>query len=311
MHNLQVFLFGRFCLRIAGQEMRELKASKAQELLSYLLLHHTRPHHREALAAMLWEDDMSNTQSRRYFRRVLWQLQSVLAAFGESPDSPILFIDEEWIQFNLQAPIWVDALFFEQTYKLVQDIPGHYLDSEQAHLLQQAVQVYQSDLLNGWYHEWCLFERERLQLILLDALDKLMLFAEVSGKYEAGIIYGIDILRRDKIREHTHCQLMRLFYLSGNRTAALCQYKQCAIILENELGIKPAQATEILRQQIEADQSIDDLFTRIQNITFSRSKNTFLFQKMYDELLQIHNILMTIQHRVENQMEVVETALKE
>jgi hypothetical protein len=40
------------------------------------------------------------------------------------------------------------------------------LNEAQAQLLKDAVNLYCGDLLEGWYQDWCLFERERLQSIL-------------------------------------------------------------------------------------------------------------------------------------------------
>jgi len=40
--------------------------------------------------------------------------------------------------------------------------------------LQEAVRLSYADLLEGWYQDWCLYERERLQNIYLLILDKLM-----------------------------------------------------------------------------------------------------------------------------------------
>ena len=47
---------------------------------------------------------------------------------------------------------------------------------------------------------------------------------------------------------------MRLHYMTGNRTAALRQYRACVEALDEELGVGPAQSTQRLYQQICSDQ---------------------------------------------------------
>ncbi|NIN69138.1 MAG: hypothetical protein GTO63_31510, partial [Anaerolineae bacterium] len=82
----------------------------------------------------------------------------------------------------------------------------------------------------------CLYERERLQNMYLAILDKLVSYSEVQGAYEAGLGYGSRILSYDGARERTHRRLMRLYYLAGDRTAALRQYDSCVEALRRELA---------------------------------------------------------------------------
>ena len=59
--------------------------------------------------------------------------------------------------------------------------------------------------------------------------------------------------------ERAHRRLMRLHYLSGDRTGALRQYAQCVSALDEELGVKPAQRTQVLYDQIRADCLIETI----------------------------------------------------
>jgi DNA-binding SARP family transcriptional activator len=89
--------------------------------------------------------------------------------------------------------------------------------------------------------------------MFLMMLDKLMAYSEAAGRYENGISYGARILGCDRAREHTHRRLMRIFYLSGDRTSALRQYDRCVTALREELGVKPARKTTALLDQIRDD----------------------------------------------------------
>jgi DNA-binding SARP family transcriptional activator len=82
----------------------------------------------------------------------------------------------------------------------------------------------------------------------------MMDFCESRRLYENGLAYGEQILRYDRARERTHRKLMRLFYLAGDRTAALRHYEKCVAALREELGVEPAKRTRLLYRQIEADQ---------------------------------------------------------
>jgi DNA-binding SARP family transcriptional activator len=78
------------------------------------------------------------------------------------------------------------------------------------------------------------------------ALDKLMVFHASSGNFESAIACGERILEREDTREITHRGMMRLYWLLGDRDAAVAQYERCETILKQTLGIKPMPATRRL-----------------------------------------------------------------
>lgn len=253
MNVLHVSLFGKLHVQLDGQVLTGLNARKAQELLCYLLLYRDRPHPREALADLLWGGN-STARSKKYLRQALWQLQAALDCQSEPTDGRLLIVEPDWLQLNTEADLWLDVAVFEQAFDPARRVPGRELDASRARTLHSAAQLYRGDLLEGWYHDWCLYERERLQNMYLAMLDKLMGYCEAHHDYEAGLAYGTCILRFDLARERTHRRLMRLYCLAGDRTAALRQYERCAAVLDEELGVRPAKRTLVLYQQIRADQ---------------------------------------------------------
>src|SRR6266852_2020965 len=160
MCGLTFSLFGKFSVRRDSQPVDGLDAAKEQELLGYLLIHRDRPHPREALAALLW-GETSTEKSKKYLRQALWRLQHALSGGVKEPK--VLSVEHDWVQFNLQGELSLDVATFERAYALSQGPPGSHLSPETARALQDAVQLYKGDLLDGWYQDWCLFERERLQ----------------------------------------------------------------------------------------------------------------------------------------------------
>jgi DNA-binding SARP family transcriptional activator len=254
--DLHVFMFGKLQIYFREQALDILSARKVQELFCYLLLHRGRPHPREALASLLWGDG-STTRSKKYLRQALWQLQAELDVYTDSGKGRMLLLEPDWVRLNPQANSWIDVAAFEESFGLMRGIMGRELDAHQAQTLQSAVNLYRGDLLEGWYQDWCLFERERLQNMYLMMLDKLIGYCEAHEDYEAGLEYGTCILRHDGARERTHRRMMRLYYLSGHRTAALRQYERCAAALSEELGVEPSKRTLALLQQIQADRLED------------------------------------------------------
>lgn len=249
--TLHISLFGRFQVLHDNLPVAGFEARKVQELFSYLLLYRNRTHARETLAGTLWGDSTTG-QARKYLRQALWQLQSALD--GELTSSASwLWVDADWLRLSSGAHLQLDVELLESAYGLTRGVPGYQLSEEQVAALALALEVYQGDLLEGWYQDWCLFERERLQNMYLDLLEKMLNCCEARGEYERGVDYGMRSLRYDYARECTHRRLMRLYYLAGNRTAALRQYERCVEALHKELGVGPSETTEAVWKQIQGD----------------------------------------------------------
>lgn len=246
MTLLSIQLFGKFTIQADGKRLGGIDSRKVQELLAYLLVYRDRPHPRESLAELLWEAS-STAQSKKYLRQALWQMQQLLP---KAEAEPLIRIEPDWIRISPEASYWLDVAEFESAFAEAQGIPGHQLGEAVAASLDRAAALYRGDLLAGWYSDWCLYERERLQNMWLAMLDKLMSYCEASGQYEAGLAYGTRVLRDDRARERTHRRLMRLAYLAGDRTGALRQYERCVQALEEELSVRPSRQTEELHQQI-------------------------------------------------------------
>jgi DNA-binding SARP family transcriptional activator len=251
---LEIRLFGQVSVRQGGQPLSDLSA-KALELLCYLLLHRERGHSRETLAGVLWPE-ASDSLSKKYLRQTLWQLHSTLvsrAGDGQANGEALLTLDPGWVRVNPNAGWWLDVADFEQAYRLCRETSGWDLTDPQAHALEAAVALYRGDLIETWYQDWCIYERERLQLTYLAMLEQLMGHCEARRWYARGVGYGQCILRYDPARESTHRQLMRLYYRAGDRTTSLRQYDRCAVMVAKHFDVRPSRETVALYHQIRTD----------------------------------------------------------
>lgn len=252
MIQVEILLFGRFSFRYQGVELVGLDLAKVQELLCYLLLYRNRSHARETLAGLLWGDSPA-VQAKKQLRQTLWQLQSALEGLDEKLRHAFLAVEPDWVCLNLTPVVTLDVASFVQAATLTKGIAGHEFDRQQYTLISTAVQFYRGDLLEGYYQDWCLYEREYLQNAYLTMLDKLMDYCIVHQNYEAGLEFGARALRLDRARERTQRQMIRLYYLLGDRTGALRQYQRCVTALREELAVEPAALTVQLYHKIRND----------------------------------------------------------
>ncbi len=310
MKQLTVNLFGKFSARCDEQSLDGLDSSKVQEFFCYLLLYRNRPHAREALAGMLWGDGSTTAQTKKYLRQALWQLQSALDSEQYFSGSPVLLIEADWIQLNPKADLWLDVETFEQAFTLVQGKSVQSLDAQGVESVRRAVQLYQGDLLEGVYQDWCIYERERLQNIYLALLDKLTVYCEINQEYEAGLAYALLTLRYDRARERTHRRLMRLHYLAGDRSTALRQYERCVAALAEELGVKPDKRTLWLYEQICQDclDSPAPPPTKTKTgVPIEPAVNSLT--DVISRLKHLQTILLDVQRQVQQEIETAEIVL--
>ncbi|HEU0177928.1 MAG TPA: bacterial transcriptional activator domain-containing protein [Blastocatellia bacterium] len=302
MSTVKCYLFGQFHLQCDDRIWYGPESAKACELLCYLLIHGLQPQRRERLASLLWED-YSTAQSKKCLRQALWQLQSACASFI-CASSDLILVTPEWVRLNPEVDLWKDISVFEQAYAAAPK--NTELDAGCVQLLDNAVQLYRGDLFEGLYRDWCLFERERLQNVYIAMLDRLMSHCAAHEAYESALAYGAHLLRHDPASERTHQRMMRIQYITGDRTEALRQYERCVAALRDELGVIPAGATTALYERIRAD-DLDPIETTPDTNWYppdAPSMPAFL-----NRLKQIYLTLTGLQKEVRQEIERVEQFL--
>lgn len=307
--TLNIHLFGRFSIHSDEQALSGLDAPRLRELLCYLLLRRGHPHPRETLASMLWGEG-STAKSKKYLRQALWHLKTALESQSRVAQGGVLLVEHDWVQFELRGGLSLDVAAFEQVYEEMRGVSGATLGADQVWRLEEAVRLYRGELLEGWYQDWCLFERERLHNIYLVMLDKLMSYSKEHLEYEMGLRYGALALCQDRARERTHRQLMYLHYMAGDRTTALRQYERCCVALKEELEVKPGEKTVALFEQIRSDR-LRPAPPRAAADPAPPAPSHALLSDVLGRLKDLHRIAVSLQRHVRKDIEAVETALNE
>lgn len=303
----RVALFGAFQIRHGSQAVAGFDTCKVQELFCYLLLNRDQRLTREKVASVLW-GECTTAQSRAYLRKALWQLQAALCGSLERAGMGFLCVENDWIQLNSGGALWLDVAVFEEAFNSVHGVPGEKLEPCAAASLREAVDLYRGDLLQSWYQDWCMHERDRLQSLHLVMLEKLMGYAGAHHDYEIAIEYGERILRYDRAHEQTHREMMRLRYRTGDRTGALRQFERCRAALREELGVEPAGQTVGLHRQI-CDGASEPESLSIARASVEQEPVASSLQGILGRLQQLQTILGDVQRQVAREIKVVETAL--
>lgn len=251
MSRLALYLLGPPRLERDGQPI-EITRRKAVALLAYLAVTGQR-YSRDSLAALLWPE-YDHRRARADLRRMLSVLNKAL-------DDDWLVIDQDTVELNRQADVWLDVVYFQR--RLVEcQRHGHPPTEVCAACLPpltEAISLYRDDFLAGFtlpdsanFDEWQFFQTERLRNDLGQALEHLVECHTSLGEYDAALLYAQRWVELDSLHEPAHRQLMRLYTHLGQRAAALRQYQLCAQTLKEEMNLEPAIETTALFEQIRA-----------------------------------------------------------
>jgi ABC-type transport system substrate-binding protein/DNA-binding SARP family transcriptional activator len=234
MPALRLSLLGSLDIRYDDQRLPTPPTLKSQSLLAYLALRRQRPQPRERLAALFW-GDRPERKARRSLTTALWHIRRCLPP----ADEDLLLSDVHTVQFDPQADLWLDVAEFE-----------FLVSRSELSCLQSAVALYRGDFMDGFYDDWVLDERYRLETLFSEALARLMMGLEAGGEYNGALAIGLRLLQHDPLREDAHRLAMRALCRLGQRNAALEQYRRCQEIVKRELNAEPMPKTVELYQAI-------------------------------------------------------------
>jgi len=233
---LELYVLGKFEARIDGSAVM-LASRPAQSLLAYLALSAGTAHRREKLAGLLWPDaDEDNARSN--LRHALWRIRK---AIEPGPAAlPYLLTDELAVAFNAGSNYWLDAAL------LSAEVNGR----ETLQQLQHSVSVYRGELLPGFYEDWVMLERARLESAfqhrmqrLLDRLVDEQCWPDVLEWAERWVALG-------HAPEPGYRALMLAHHELGDRLRVADAYRRCREALFTELGVEPSPQTRRLYERL-------------------------------------------------------------
>lgn len=252
MGHLRIRLFGCPATSRDGGEWQRQITRSATKLLGYLCLHGQRLHARETLADILWSD-LPAERARRALKTTLWRLRSRLESRnGTGPG--VLIASGGEIGLNWAADVECDATEFYAALEAARAAPS----AATTERLRQTLAGLQGELLEGFYDDWILIERECFNAARVRAWVLLMTEANARADIEPALEFGLAALRDDPLRESIHRSVIRLHMALGQRVQALRQYETCRRLIAQELGIEPmpetlALADAILRGECSAE----------------------------------------------------------
>ena len=230
---LQLKLFGSPQISYQGQPLTGFVSAKVRALLIYLAVT-ARPHSRDHLAHLLWEDTPASMKTN--LRKALSNLRQLIGDLLVEEGKELIALDPQ--------RCWVDVVAFEHALK--------------SGALTEAAQLYTADFLDGFnpslsyeFEAWTLREQSRLKSGMVDLLRKLATQQETRHTLPEAIQTVRRLLDLEPWQEESHRWLMTLLAKNGQRGAALAHFEVCKGVLQEELAVAPSAETLQLVAQIQ------------------------------------------------------------
>lgn len=245
MSGLSIELLGVPVVRVNDQPI-EFSRRKSLALVAYLAATRNAAH-RDSLAALFFPE-LDAVRARAGLRRVL-------SAISETPAVSWLIADRETIDLRRGASVWVDLDDFE---RLAQKTSVEDLSA--------AAALYRDHFMAGFtlkdspeHDEWLALQTQAYQQKFLYVLERLAVLHMDAREYERALSVTRRWLAVDPLHEIGQFQLMRLYALTGHRSAALSQYEAYSRLLANELGAQPSSELTELYDAILRDEKPPNL----------------------------------------------------
>jgi len=247
MAALEINLFGAPELTVRGRPGKA-RSAKTLALLAFLALEADRAHSRERLAALLW-GGFTEGAARQSLRQALYSLSGL--ADGELTG---------WIDAGHES---VRMLPHPEVAIDVQRFVALAGDPDAASW-REAAALYRGPLLDvstlddcEEYEAWRAGTRERLHVLALQNLDRLVLDRVARADWDEARVHAERLRALDPAREATTRHVLRILHATGDAAGLEAEWSRLRAVLEREFGARPSAPTEQLYRTLSGDAPAD------------------------------------------------------
>lgn len=234
-----IHLFGTLRVSRNEGEFFRFSTRKTGALLAYLAFYRERRHSREALCEMLWPEE-DPQKSRARLRVALTSLRHQLEPPGVPPGSVILTHGNDQVQMSAET-VSTDVGEIEGALKTLDTtaLRGNTIPSldERLAAAQRIAFLFTPPLLDGFYEDWVLAERERLSQA---AVERLTTLARQLPP-DTAIEVARHAVRIDPLAEEPIVCLLHLLIQNGEVIAARHAFQTFQRQWEAAMGHPPSR----------------------------------------------------------------------
>jgi DNA-binding SARP family transcriptional activator len=222
---------------------------KAIALASYLAVE-DHPPSRDELVDLLWPE-LDSERGRAALRRTLSTLRTAISGNRE-----LVAANRDRITLD-RSQYWLDIDQARQLALIEHSHGAGNVCPECIAPLGAATELYRGPFMHGFYlrdsppfEDW---QRQQTELHLRDwrdLVDRWALALASAGRFAEASSVIRRRLDADPLDEAAHRRLMLYLVWDGDRVGALRQYRECAMRLDQELGVPPLAETRELHEEI-------------------------------------------------------------
>jgi predicted ATPase/DNA-binding SARP family transcriptional activator len=233
---LKIYLLGQFKLQNNDYPI-ELPSRPAQSLLAFLVLNAGMAHRREKLASLIWPES-TESNARGYLRQALWLIRKALKSASLNWEN-YLQISNISVSFDDQSEYWLDA---DLLFKAVEARPVEEII--------KIIRIFRGELLPGFYDEWIVLERDRLQAAYHQKMNLLLELLIQAEQWDDAVKWSEQWILLGYSPEPAFRALMRAYAGLGDQGLVSATYHRCVESLKRELSLEPSPETKKLYEQI-------------------------------------------------------------
>jgi DNA-binding SARP family transcriptional activator len=239
-NELNLKLFGGPVILNAQGQTHFPSTRKGRQLLAYLGLKSPQWSYREEILAALWPD-CPEEDGRGRLDTEIWRLRKAIPR----QDGMIETLNGR-VRLAPCDGFTSDVDVFRRAVSSLSNRDHGTNEAE----LHSAIRVSKDVLCPGETAEWLLAERAFLTAQKQQILDALLDILEARKDWREVISVSLLLLAEDPLLEHARRSLMRAMVATGNRAAALGNYRSFRRLLRNELQTEPMHETVALASEL-------------------------------------------------------------
>lgn len=247
VHCWKIALFGTLCLENnAGVAITRFATQKTGLLLACLALNGERPPvTREHLADLLWPDS-SPEAARHSLRQSVASLRRHLEPPGTPRGSVLIAHGHQSLSLNPEA-VTVDTIAFEKAIRSAAQLKGK---PGERSALETALEICRGELLDGYFDDWVLAERQRLNALFLSALQTVITLCRQQNENETALRFALQYAALSPLEEDPQATAITLYQDLRRPDDGRRHFDAFARRLSEQLSEKPSPELTALLQEV-------------------------------------------------------------
>ena len=242
---LRIYSLGPFQVYRGDErvEKHQWKSSKVRHVLAFLAAHGGKPVAEEILLEAFWPDDLD--RARRNLSATLSHLRKNLRPEGWKEELNYLVRTRAGLQLNPDLPHWHDLHELEKASAQAQTHEREGQAEAAARAYRRMAELYQGPYLDGYYADWALARRQRVDRWVLHGLHFLARHALSTEQPLEALKMAERALELDNCSQEAFAILVEANVELNYPQEAIRQFERARTVLSRELGTEPS--IELLR----------------------------------------------------------------